>query len=116
MAHLLVIVLFLSVTTSCGGPDLPFQYNYTSSDTVDIILNGTSYQIGKNLPPANNLPFQYNFESDGDLNITVAGKSYEIESPYDYDGKVKKKKKSAPKRSTAPKAAPKAAPAKKVNR
>jgi hypothetical protein len=102
-AQLLVLILFFAAITSCGGPVLPFQYNYTSPDTVDIILNGTSHRIGKNLPPANNLPFQYNFEQDGDLNITVAGKSYEIESPYDNDGKIKKKKKSATKRSSSSK-------------
>lgn len=102
-AQLLVLTLFFAVFTGCGGPDLPFQYTYRSPDTVDIILNGTSHRIGKNLLPADNLPFQYNFEPDGDLNITVAGRSYEIESPYDNDGKINKKKKSAAKRSSSSK-------------
>lgn len=102
-AQLLVLTLFFAVFAGCGGPDLPFQYTYTSPDTVDIILNGISHRIGKNLPPADNLPFQYNFEPDGDLNITVAGKSYEIESPYDNDSKIKKKKKTATKSSSSSK-------------
>lgn len=89
------LFIFLFLVTSCGGPDLPFQYQYTFADTVDVSINGTSYRIGKNMPPPANLPFQYSFESDGDLDITMAGTTYEIESPYDTDGSIKKKKKKS---------------------
>ncbi|MFZ5775868.1 MAG: hypothetical protein ACOY3Z_10335 [Thermodesulfobacteriota bacterium] len=109
MLPTLALSLMLAfATTGCGSaPDLPFQYNYTSPDSVEVTMNGTTYQLAKNTPPPAGLPFQYSFEDDGDLDITVAGTTYEIESPYDIDvdGKKKTKKKStaAPKKSSGKK-------------
>lgn len=104
----MAISLLLVVPAGCGSqPDLPFQYTYTSPDTVEVTMNNVTHQIGKNTPPPADLPFQYIFEDDGDLDITVSGTTYEIESPYDIDvdGKKKKKKKttSAPRKSSATK-------------
>jgi hypothetical protein len=108
LLHAMALSLLLAVPAGCGkAPDLPFQYNYTSPDTVEVTMNNVTHQIGKNTPPPADLPFQYSFEDDGDLEITVAGTTYEIESPYDIDvdGKKKKKKKttSAPRKSSTTK-------------
>lgn len=90
----LVTTLITFLFMGCGQ-DLPFEYRYTSANTVQIKYMNSFYELNR-FGPRTNTPFQYAFEPDGDLDITIAGKTYDIDSPYDIDTKKKsssKKKK-----------------------
>ncbi|MDH5298752.1 MAG: hypothetical protein OEV91_07010 [Desulfobulbaceae bacterium] len=53
--RLRVVALSILLTTMAGCnsvPDLPFQYSYTSRDTVEVVLNGVTYtSAGTRRPP-----------------------------------------------------------------
>ncbi|RJX29366.1 MAG: hypothetical protein C4531_10595 [Desulfurivibrio sp.] len=89
-AQTILAMLFIGPQLTGCGQQAPFEYNYTSKDSVEIIYQGKTYNISRSAAPQE-LPFTYAFEADGDLNVVVEGETYEIESPYDLDLSGKKK-------------------------
>ncbi len=101
-------MLLGSVSLTGCGSDLPFEYRYTSANSVQIRYQDRTYTLNR-FGPKLNTPFEYEFESDGDIDITIAGKTYDIDSPYDIDSskKKKKKKKTTKKKTTTKKSSTK---------
>ncbi|MFZ5758878.1 MAG: hypothetical protein ACOY32_04495 [Thermodesulfobacteriota bacterium] len=85
----LLFSLIVAQLVGCGQ-NAPFEYTYTSPDSVEIRYQDKTYQISRAGGP-DNLPFTYAFETDGDVDLVLNGETYELESPYDVDGSLKKK-------------------------
>lgn len=98
LSQAILAMLFIGPQLTGCGQEAPFEYSYTSKDSVEIIYQGKTYNLSRSADQQG-LPFTYAFEADGDLNVVVEGESYEIESPYDVDlsGKKKTAKKSVKK-------------------
>lgn len=83
------LTIFTILSTMGCGQGLPFEYHYTSANTVQIKYLGKVYKLNR-YGSKIDTPFEYQFEPDGDIDITIEGKTYDIDSPYDIDKKNKK--------------------------